>query len=232
MSLRPEELAKTIEHTLLRPTATADDVERWCEEALENHFASVCVFPCYVRHAAERLRGADVKVSSVVSFPFGADGTRAKIAAAEECVTAGADELDVVMNLSAMLSGAFRLVQDELAALVRAARTKSANAGRGGLLVKVVVDSSSLSDELKRLACKIVEDAGADFVAVSTGFDGGASVRDVELLRECLSEGIAVKASAPVASLEDIHELVNAGAARVGTADAAAIMHSMPRRGA
>src|SRR5919109_430957 len=135
MALRLDGLAKTIDHSLLEPTATASDVDRLCAEAREHHFASVCVLPYFVPQAAAMLRGCDVKVCTVVSFPFGADSPKAKIAAAEHCVAAGADELDVVVNVPALRSGDFRLVRDELGALVRAVRVRSVNMGKGIVLL-------------------------------------------------------------------------------------------------
>ena len=217
MALRPEELAKTIDHTLLAPIATVQDVERLCAEASAHHFAAVCVLPFAVPYAVDGLRGCDVKVATVVSFPFGADATRAKIAAAEHAIATGADELGVVLNMSALLSGDFRLVRDELVAIVRAVRVKSVNAGKGLVLVKVIADCPLLDDKLKRLICKIVEDAGADFIEAATGFDdSNATVRDVELLRD-LPESVGVKATGAILTFEDAEAMVAAGAGRIGT---------------
>jgi deoxyribose-phosphate aldolase len=225
MALRLEELAKTIDHTLLRPTTILGDVERICGEAREHHFASVCVLPSYVAHAVEGLRGCDVKVCTVVSFPFGADSTRAKIASAEHAVAVGADELDVVLNVPLLLSGDFRSVRDELVSLVRAVRVKSVNAGKGIVLVKVILECSHLDDKLKKLACRIALDAGADFVETSTGFGaGGATLHDVELLRDCLPESVGVKASGGIDSADAAEAMVGAGAGRIGTESGVAIM--------
>jgi deoxyribose-phosphate aldolase len=225
MALRLEELAKTIDHTLLGPTATLRDVEQLCAQAREYHFAAVCVLPFAVPFAVDELRGCDVKVATVVSFPLGADSIRAKVAAAEHSISAGADELGVVLNVPALLSGHFRLVRDELVALVRAVRVKSVNAGKGIVLLKVIVECPSLDDKLKRLACRIAEDAGADFVETSTGFwDSGATVHDVELLRDCLPESVGVKASGGITTAEEAEAMVAAGAGRIGTASAVDVM--------
>jgi deoxyribose-phosphate aldolase len=225
MALRVEELAKTIDHSLLGPTATLHDIERLCEEAREHHFASACLLPAFVPHAVERLRGCDVKVCTVISFPFGADSPKAKVAAAENAVSRGADELDVVINVPLLLSGEFRTVRDELVALVRAVRVKSVNVGKGIVLVKVILECGYLDDKLKKLSCKIVEDAGADFVETSTGFgEGGATVHDVELLRDSLPESVGVKASGGVDTAEAAEAMVGAGAGRIGTASAVDIM--------
>lgn len=225
MTLRVEELAKTIDSTLLEPTATHAEVEELCEGAIEHHFASVCVLPYYIPTARKILREHDVKVGTVVSFPDGGDSMRAKVASAESSVASGADELDVVMNIGAMLSGDFRYVRDELVRLMRAVRMKSVNAGRGLILVKVVVEAYYLDDKLKRLASKIVEDVGADFIKTSTGrAPGGATTKDVELFRDLLSEDVGVKASGGIRTAADAELMINAGAARIGTSHAVEII--------
>lgn len=225
--MRVEELAKTIDTTLLEPTATQADVEKLCRDAAEHHFASVCVFPYFIPFAKKIVRGQDVKVGTVISFPYGADTQRAKILAAENAVAAGADELDVVMNIPAMLSGDFRYVRDELSSLVRSVRMKSVNAGRGLVLVKVIVEAYYLDEKLKRLVCKIVEDSGADFIKTSTGkAPGGATAKDVELFRDLLSENVGVKAAGGIRTAEDAEAMVNAGAARIGTSHAVEIIES------
>jgi deoxyribose-phosphate aldolase len=223
--VRVEELAKTIDSTLLDPTGTQADIEQLCRDAIDNHFASVCIFPYFVPLCQRLLRGHDVKTGTVVSFPFGADSQRVKVLAAEHAVTAGADELDVVMNIPAMLSGDFRLVRDELAMLIRAVRMKSVNTGRGLVLVKVVVESYYLDDKLKRLVAKIVEDSGADFIKTSTGkAPGGATAKDVELFRDLLSENVGVKAAGGIRTADDAEVMINAGAARIGTSHALEIV--------
>jgi deoxyribose-phosphate aldolase len=223
--LRVEELAKTIDSSLLEPACTATDVERLCREAAEYHFASVSIFPYFVPQAQKLLRGQDVKVGTVISYPYGADTRRGKIAAAENAVASGADELDVVMNISAMLSGDFRYVRDELAGIVRAVRMKSVNIGRGLVLVKAIVEAYYLDDKLKRLVCKIVEDSGADFIKTSTGkAPGSATAKDVELFRDLLSENVGVKAAGGIRTAEDAELMINAGAARIGTSHAVEII--------
>jgi deoxyribose-phosphate aldolase len=223
-----EELAKTIDHTLLRPDSTARDVVKLCREARRYHFATVCVFPYYVPLAADLLRDRDVKVCSVISFPYGSDRSRAKIAAAEQAVSEGADELDVVMNVPAMLSGEFGYARDELASVVRAVRLKTVNSGKGFTIVKVIIECCYLSNKMKKLACKIVEDAGADFIKTSTGVGPhGATVADVELLRDSLSEHVGVKASGGIRSYDTVERLINAGAARIGTSSGVEIMQQI-----
>ena len=224
MALRLEDLAKTLDHALLDPEATADDIERVCAEAREHHLASVCVLPEFVRVAADHLRNCDVKVCAVIGIPLGDGPSKTKIAVAEDCVADGAGEIEMVLNVAAMLAADVLAVRDELVALVRAVRMRSVNSGRGVVLVKVALETSHLDDKRIRLACRIVDAAGADFAATSTGRDGRAPVADVELLRECLPDGVAVKASGGIETLADVEAMVDAGAARVGTSQAGAIM--------
>jgi deoxyribose-phosphate aldolase len=225
MALRPEELAKTLDLTLLDPAADDEDIARLCTQAGEYHAASVCVLPEHVPQAVALLRGADVKVCAVVGFPFGADLALAKTTTAQGCLAAGAGELEFVLNVPAMLSGDFRLVRDEVAHLLRALRMSTVNGGRGAVLVKAVLETGQLDDPRKKLACRILERAGVDFVQTSTGFDTGTvTVRDVELLRECLSEAVGVKAAGGIATGAEVEEMLAAGAARVGIADAAEVM--------
>jgi deoxyribose-phosphate aldolase len=224
-AVHAEELAKTIDHTLLRPDATALDVQRLCDEAAAYHFAAVCILPYWVPLAVSALKGTDVQVCSVISFPHGADCTRAKVAAVEEAVAQGAGEIDVVMNIPAMLSGDVMYVRDELRRVVHAARMNAVNSGKGNAIVKVIIETCYLSNKFKKLACKVVETAGADFVKTSTGVGpGGATTRDVELLRDALGEHVGVKASGGIRTFADVQLMINAGAARIGTSAGVQIM--------
>lgn len=226
--MHAEELAKTIDHTLLRADAVSADVERLCREATKYHFAAVCVFPHFVPLADGILRRADVKVCSVISFPFGADAARSKVVAAEDAVAKGADEIDVVINLPALLSGDFGLVRNELASVVRGVRLKAINSGRGPVVVKAIIETCYLTTKMKKMACMICQQAGVDFVKTSTGFGPqGATVRDVELLRECLDDHIGVKASGGIRTFHDVELMINAGAVRVGTSAGVAIMKEL-----
>ena len=223
--MHAEELAKTIDHTMLRADGTSHDVERLCREATKYHFAAVCLFPQFVDLAADHLRASDVKVCSVISFPFGADTVRTKVFAAEDAVARGADEIDVVINLPALLSGEFGAVRDELTSIVRSVRMKAINSGRGDVVVKTIIETCYLTNKMKRLACTICEQAGVDFVKTSTGLGPqGATVNDVELLRDCLDAHIGVKASGGIRTAADVERMVSAGAVRVGTSAGAAIM--------
>lgn len=223
-----EQLAKTIDHTLLRADATSADVEALCSEARRYHFAAVCVFPHFVPLAADRLRCSDVKTCTVISFPFGADTPRTKALAADEAVQRGADEVDVVMNIPAFLSGEFSLVRDELVAIVHRVHTRGVSSGRGQAIVKVIIETCYLDDRLKRLACHICKQAGVDFVKTSTGLGPhGAKVKDVELLRECLDAHIGVKASGGIRTAADVERMLAAGAVRIGTSAGPEIMEEL-----
>ena len=225
MALRPEELAKTIDHTMPPGKGSTAAIARLCEDAKAHHFASVSVPPEYVAAAAEHLRGADVKVSAVVGHPNGAQSIDAKIATVTRCLEEGAGELEFVTNGPALVGGDFRLVRDELAALDRAVRMRSVNVGKGAVLLKVAVAAGSIGDKAKRLTCRIVESSGADFVVVAArAEDGLDGFHDVELLREYLSERVGVKALGEISTAEQAYALVNAGAGRIGTPSAVGIM--------
>lgn len=225
MGMRVREFAKTVDHTLLKPDATEDDLRRLCREAAHYHFAAVCVLPCYVRLAARELRGTDVKVATVVSFPFGADTTLVKAAAVREAIQGGASEIDVVMNISKFLSGEFGYVAEELASLNGEVSAVAMNNGLNDAVLKVIIEAAFLSEKMKRLAVRIVTASGADFIKTSTGFGyGGATTRDVALLREEAPEGLAVKASGGIRTLEEALDLLNAGASRLGVSGSVAIM--------
>ena len=225
MGMRVREFAKTVDHTLLKPDAAESDVRRLCREAAHYHFAAVCVLPCHVRLASRELRGTDVKVATVVSFPFGADATAVKAAAVRDAIQGGASELDVVMNISKFLSGEFAYVAEELASLNGEVSAVAMNNGLNDAVLKVIVETAYLTDKKKRLAVQIVASSGADFVKTSTGFGpGGATPEDVALLREEAPEGLAIKASGGIRTLEDALDLLNAGASRLGASSSVRIM--------
>lgn len=230
--MRVREFAKTVDHTLLKPDATRDEMVRLCGEAARFHFAAVCVPPCYVRLCARELRGTDVKVATVVSFPFGADAPGVKAAAVREAIVGGASELDIVMNISKFLSGEFDSVADELSGLVGEVSAVAVSNGLNDVVVKVIVETAYLNDKMKRLATRIVAASGADFVKTSTGFGpSGAVPEDVTLLRGEAPEGLAVKASGGIRTLEDALEMLNAGASRLGMSASVAIMEEAENGG-
>ena len=222
--MQADEVAKTIDHTLLRADGTSADVTALCREAASYHFAAVCLFPHFVPLAASLLKGTDVKTCTVISFPFGADTPRVKMLAADEAVQRGADEVDVVINVPGFLSGEFGLVRDELAGVVHAVRVRGDNLGRT-VIVKAIIETCYLDEKMKRLACRICTQAGVDFVKTSTGLGPyGATVEDVELLRDCLDAHVGVKASGGIRTAADLERMVGAGAIRVGTSAGATIM--------
>jgi deoxyribose-phosphate aldolase len=223
MALRLEELAKTIDHTLFDPHAGRAEIAKACARARELHVASICVLPPHVEAAAAELRGCDVKVCAVVGYPEGVAESRAKIAEAEHCLDEGAGELEFAMNVEAMLAGDFALARDELVAFVRTIRRRVANGGRGAVVLKAVIGTGRLEDQRKKLACKIVESAGIDFAQTSAN-GSPATVHDVELLRDFLSESVGVKAAGGVETLDDVLTMVNAGAGRIGSPVALDIM--------
>jgi deoxyribose-phosphate aldolase len=219
------ELAGTIDHTLLKPDAKEADARRLCEEAARHRFASVCIPPCYVRLAAKELHATDVKVATVVSFPFGNDTTVVKAAAVRDAIAGGASELDVVMNISKFLSGESSYVAEELTTLSQEAAAAARDHGLDRVGLKVIIETAYLTEEMKRLAVRIVAQSGADFVKTSTGFGpGGATVEDVALLREEAPEGLAVKASGGIRTLQDALAMLDAGASRLGASSGVAIV--------
>ena len=220
MPPRLEELAKTIDGHLA-PGAKEAGLARLCDEACMSHFAAVCVPPAQVGGAAARLRGCDVKVA--------AELTEASVEHARDCVKAGAVELDAPLDTLAMLTGEFRAARAKLSALVHAAGMAGVNTGRGQVLVKVVLDGDRLDGPRKQLACRILDDVGAEFAVLTTAAPAGnAALWDVELLRERLPERIGVKVSGPVTSLEEARNLIAAGAGRIGTPYAAAVLGGLP----
>lgn len=225
MSMRIREFAKTVDHTILKPDTTDEDVRRVCEEAASYHFAAVCILPCHVRMAAEELRGVDVKVATVISFPFGADNTSVKNAAVRDAIVGGASEIDVVMNISRFLSGDFSYVAEELSSINQEISAIAMNNGLNDIVLKVIVETAYLTDEMKRLATRMVAASGADFIKTSTGFaQSGATLDDVSLLRQEAPEGLGVKASGGVRTLDDSLDMLNAGASRLGLSGSVGIM--------
>jgi len=204
-----EELASFIDHTLLRPDTTDGEVERFVAEARDYPFASLCLPPVHLPRAAKLLKGTAMAISSVVGFPHGYQSTSVKVFEGGEIIGAGGDEIDMVMNIGAFKSGSYRLVGDEIAAVVAACR---------GKIVKVIIETPLLTDVEKRTACNLVAESGAHFVKTATGFSGGgATVADVALLAECADGRIKVKASGGIRDCDTALAMIGAGAARIGT---------------
>ncbi|MSP59358.1 MAG: deoxyribose-phosphate aldolase [Myxococcales bacterium] len=205
-----------IDHTLLKADATADDVRKLCEEARKYHFASVCVNSTNVARARGHLGGSGVMVCAVVGFPLGAMVPAAKAFEAREAVRAGADEIDMVLNVGAMKSRDFALVADDIRKVVEAARPAR---------VKVILETGLLSDEEKVIAVSLSKVAGAHFVKTSTGFGpGGATVEDIAMMRRLVGNELGVKASGGVRTKEDAEKMRAAGASRLGASASVAIV--------
>lgn len=222
--MRAEDLTKTLDQMVLATTTSIEDIERACEDARDHHFAALCSYPRYVPLIADLLRGCDVKTCAVIDFPGGASSSLERAQEADRAVAEGADELDVVMNYRAMLAGDFKGVRDDLVRVVRAVRGRAANDARGDVLVKVIIEAPLLNDKVKRLACKIVVDSGADFAKTCTGVGTVATVHDVELMRDALPEGVGVTAAGGVATLASVQAMIGAGAARVSTSSAVSVL--------
>ena len=203
-------LAGMIDHTLLKPDATADKVAQLCFEAKKYHFASVCVNPTNVKLCADLLRGSDVIVCSVIGFPLGATTTEVKVAETRNALDNGATEIDMVMNIGGLKAGDNELVARDIHEVVQA--THAANA-----LLKVIIEAALLTDEEKIVACLLAKEAGADFVKTSTGFSsGGATVHDVALMRKAVGPDLGVKAAGGIHSHEEAEQMIAAGATRIG----------------
>lgn len=210
------ELAQRIEHTLLKAEATVKDIMRLCDEAQKYHLYAVCVNPCYVPLAKHLLQGTEVKVVTVVGFPLGATFSSVKALEAKTAMEEHADEIDMVMNVSAFKTGDYAAVTEDIRRVVEAAAPCP---------VKVIIEAAYLTPREKRTACRIIADGGAKFVKTSTGFSqGGATVEDVKLLREEADKyGLKVKAAGGIRDAETAKAMVEAGADRIGTSAGAAI---------
>ena len=210
------ELNRMIDHTLLKANATRAQIEKLCDEALEYNFASVCVNTCWVPLAHEKLAGSEVKTCCVVGFPLGAILTEAKAAETRLAVEAGADEVDMVINIGWLLDGEYDAVRDDIAAVVKAA---------DGKCVKVIIEACLLTDEQKVKACELSVEAGATFVKTSTGFStGGATVADVALMRKTVGDRCLVKAAGGIHTADEARAMVEAGADRLGCSAGIQIM--------
>ena len=214
------QLAKLIDHTLLKPNATKDDITRICEEAENYGFWSVCVNPTYVKLATEIVRGTDVRVCTVVGFPLGANVPEVKAFEAEKAVSDGANEIDMVINIGALKSHDYELVKRDIRKVVERAKTC-----RKDTVVKVIIETGLLTENEKVLACRLVKNAEADFVKTSTGFNAsGATVQDVKLIRSTVGPNFGVKASGGIRTYSEVMKLVKAGANRIGTSSGVAII--------
>lgn len=215
-SLRCEDLAPYIDHTLLKPGATESEIEKLCDEARRYRFASVCVNTSYTELCARLLAGSGVMVCSVVGFPLGAMSTEAKAFETRDAIRHGADEVDMVINVGKLKSGDFAYVCDDIRAVVQAA---------AGRTVKVIIETALLTDEEKVAACVLAKAAGAHFVKTSTGFGpGGATAADVALMRRTVGDRMGVKASGGIRDCQTAIQMVESGATRIGASASVAIV--------
>ena len=220
-----DDIAAIIDHTLLKPEATADDITKVCKEAIEYNFKSVCINTHYVTLVNRLLKGTNVDTCCVVGFPLGASTTRAKVDETYDALKNGADEIDMVINIGALKSGDWNTVKRDIEGVV--------NAARGRALVKVILETSLLNDEEKIRACTIAKMAKADFVKTSTGFNsGGATIEDIRLMRKVVGPTMGVKASGGVRDTKTARAMMAAGATRIGTSSGIGIVRgSKPAAG-
>lgn len=229
--MTPAELARYIDHTLLKPDSTRRDCRKLCEEAASFSFASACILPAWVADAFEILQGTQTRVCTVVGFPHGNAPAQAKAAEAATAVADGASEIDMVINISALKSGSDLLVMDDIQSVVDVSEP-------GGAIVKVIIECAYLTDDEKRRACRMAEEAGANFVKTSTGFavppQGvavGATVADVRLMRAAVGEDVQVKAAGGIRTIEDARAMIEAGASRLGTSAGVALVQGLTAQG-
>lgn len=210
-------ISSMIDHTLLKPDATKENIKKLCNEAKEYNFFSVCVNPQYVRLAKECLNGSNVKVTTVIGFPLGSSTKEVKAFEAQDAINNGADELDMVINIGALKDKDYDTVRDDIKAVVATAKGKA--------LVKVIIETCLLKKEEKIMACKLALEAGADFVKTSTGFStGGAKVEDIKLMKEVVKDKMGIKASGGIRDTKTALAMIEAGATRIGASSSIAIV--------
>ncbi|MGD2145276.1 MAG: deoxyribose-phosphate aldolase [Anaerolineae bacterium] len=211
-------MAHMIDHTLLKPDATQDEIAQLCYEARKYGFASVCVNPANVALCGQLLKGSGVPVCVVVGFPLGATSTETKVFESQQAIREGANEVDMVINVGALKSRDYELVERDIASVARACHA-------GNAILKVIIEAALLTDEEKVVASQLTKVAGADFVKTSTGFGpGGATLEDVALMRRVVGPTIGVKAAGGIRSYEDAQQMIAAGASRIGASASVKIM--------
>lgn len=217
------EILSRVDHTLLKPEATWPDIRCLCDEAVENHTASICINPGYVARAAAYLAGR-VPVCTVVGFPLGATDTATKVFEAKTAVENGAAEVDMVINIGALKAGEHDYVRNEIAAIKQAI---------GDKVLKVIIETCLLTDDEKEIMCELVCEAGADYIKTSTGFStGGATFDDIRLFSRCVKGRCKIKAAGGIRSVEDMEEFIRLGADRLGTSSAIRILNQQDTGGA
>ena len=209
-------LNKYIDHTLLKPEATKIQIENLCKEAIKYDFASVCVNPTHVAYCAKLLKNSDVKVCTVIGFPLGSNTTETKVFETKNAIENGADEIDMVINIGALKDKNYNFVKEDIESVVKAANSK---------LVKVILETCLLTEEEVKEACKLSQEAKADYVKTSTGFSkSGASVEMVKIMYDTVHDTMKVKASGGVRTYDDAIKMIEAGASRIGTSNGVGIV--------
>lgn len=212
------ELAKYIDHTLLKPDATKNEIDILIAEAKKYSFASVCINPHWVTYCAKQLKDTDVKVCTVVGFPLGASTTETKVFETKQAIKSGATEIDLVINIAELKANNLDFVKDEIGHIVKATKEKA--------ITKVIIETALLTDHEKVIACEIAKEAKAHFVKTSTGFaDGGATIKDIKLMRKTVGELMGVKASGGIRDKKTAQEMINAGATRIGASAGVSIVN-------
>lgn len=220
-----QDLAAMIDHTLLKPDATLPAVQKLCAEARDYGFASVCVNPAFVKAATQELHGSPVKVCTVIGFPLGANTTETKMYEAISAIDAGAREIDMVLNIGALVGGNYQAVEDEIFALSYVAHKRE---DKPQAILKVIIETALLNEEQKIAACNAVTRAGADFIKTSTGFAAsGATVADIELMKKHVGANVRIKASGGIRDLAFAQALIQAGANRLGASAGVAIVDAL-----
>lgn len=215
----PNKLAKMIDYTNVSRDATRTDIKRLCDGAKEHNFGCVCINPTYVNLALDQLKGSDVKVCTVVGFPFGANTSKIKFFETKDAVESGADEVDMVMNIGLLKSKLDESVKEDINGVIMAAN---------GRTVKVIIETGLLTEEEKIRACKLVEEAGADFIKTSTGFStSGATIEDIDLIKETVGKNVGIKASGGIKDLQTALDMIESGATRIGTSNGVKIMEEL-----
>ncbi|AGT43080.1 deoxyribose-phosphate aldolase [Treponema pedis] len=213
------EINKYIDHTLLKPTALESDIIKICDEAKQYKFASVCVNPCNVKLVAKELKGSDVKVCSVISFPFGTSSTEIKVAEAKQAIADGAEEIDMVINVGKLLQGDLQFTENEVTLITKTCHEKN-------VLLKVIVETCYLEEKNIADICSIIEKAGADYIKTSTGYGSrGASVEDIKLFKKYLKKDTKIKASGGVRTRADADTYISLGCSRIGASSGIAIVN-------
>lgn len=214
--MNKKDLARLIDHTLLKSETKIEDIKKLCEEAIKYQFYSVCINPCYVKTAKEFLKNSDIKICTVISFPLGASTIKTKIYEATEAIENGADEIDMVMNIGMFKSNRYEYIYEEISSIKKAIEYR---------ILKVIIETSILSEEEKIKASEIIKKSGANFVKTSTGFSqGGATKEDILLIRKSVGDNFGIKASGGIKTYQQAVELIKAGATRIGSSSSVKIM--------